>query len=184
MSAEPVEPNELARLLALNSQRPLTVHDLPAEDPRFGLIDGELFVVPPMADMAHQELAGDLTSELKLRAREAGLPSEVRILPGGNVIENDKTILMPDVMVVDRTFLVHNGLGVAPQGLLLAIEISSPSTRRHDLVDKRELYERWGVPFIFVDRKPTPWQVRVFGELPKWAEELLPSTLPSGSFRI
>ena len=55
---------------------------------------------------------------------------------------------------------------------MLAIEISSPSTRRHDLVDKRELYERWGVPFIFVDRKPSPWQIRVFGQLPGWAEGL------------
>ncbi len=175
MSAEPVgQPDELTRLLALNAQRPLTVHDLPAEDPRFGLIDGELFVVPPMADGVHQRLVGDLTFELKLRAKApgVGMPPELQIWPGGNVIEKDETILMPDVMVVDPDFLVHKGLGVAPQGLRLAIEISSPSTRRHDLIDKRELYERWGVPFLFVDRKPTPWQVRAFGELPQWAEGL------------
>jgi Uma2 family endonuclease len=175
MSAEPVEPDELTRLLRLNAQRPLTVDDLPAEDPRFGLIDGELFVVPPMADGAHQRIAGELTAKLFVRAEGSvmGMPSGLQVWPGGNVIENDETLLMPDVMVVDPAFLVHKGLGVGPRGLLLAIEISSPSTRRHDLVDKRELYERWGVPFIFVDRKPDPWQIRVFGELPGWAEGLL-----------
>ncbi|GAB3267049.1 hypothetical protein GCM10027456_51630 [Kineosporia babensis] len=175
MAADPGRPDELTRLLALNAQRPLTVHDLPAEGPRFGLIDGELFVVPLMADGPHQQVVGDLTFQLKLRAADpgSGLPSGLQIWPGGNVIENDETIVAPDVMVVDPAFLVHGDLGIAPPGMLLAIEVSSPSTRRHDLIDKRALYERWGVPFIFVDREPDPWEIRIFGDLPQWAENLL-----------
>jgi len=175
MSAEALEPDELTRLLELNAWRPLTVHDLPAQDRRFGLIDGELFVVPPMADGSHQRLVGDLTTELNIRRRDpgSGLPAEFQIWPGGNVIAGETTVVMPDVLVIDPRHLVHEGLGISPGGLRLVVEISSPSTRRRDLTEKRDLYERWNTPYILVDRQPTSWQVRVFGELPGWAENLL-----------
>lgn len=175
MAVQPVQPDELTRLLMLNAQRPLTVHDLPAGDRRFGLIDGELFVVPATADGPHRQLVEELVGQLLARAGDGAgdMPPNLDVCSGVKVVESEHTIFVPDVMVVDPDFLVHNDLGVAPRGLRLVIEIGSPATRRHDLVDKRELYERWGVPFIFVDLEPRPLEIRIFGDLPPWAEDLL-----------
>lgn len=175
MSAEPVtyhdglHEDDVTRLLrALNHERPLSITDLPDDDRRFELIDGELFVSPAPKSQ-HQDIAGEMIGKLYQT-----LPANLRVWPGGNVIEGERTILIPDVMVVDPAGVLD--LGVVPDGLRLVVEISSPSTRVYDLTKKRALYEKWGVPFIFVDRKNNPVEIKVFGDpaaLPDWALVLL-----------
>jgi Uma2 family endonuclease len=91
-----------------------------------------------------------------------------------NVILGSQTIVEPDVAVVDPAHLVRNGLGVSPKGLLFAVEISSPSTRRRDLTLKRELYGEWEVPYLLVDRATSPHAYTGYGELPDWTDVVLP----------
>jgi Uma2 family endonuclease len=66
--------------------------------------------------------------------------------------------------------VVHRGLGVSPQGLALAVEITSTSTARRDLTIKRDLYQEWSVPYVIVDRRRSPYTLKTFGVLPEWAQ--------------
>jgi Uma2 family endonuclease len=159
-SARPSTPWELAHL------RPLTIADLPEDEVgRTELIDGSLYVTPA-ADLEHHDLVGLWW----IRLRELA-PVPLPASPGGNVILNDATLVVPDVMVYDPEHRVRDGLGVSPEGLALVVEITSPSTRTRDLTIKRDLYDRWGVPYIVVDRGTTPYTAKAFGSLPAWVPE-------------
>jgi len=94
-------------------------------------------------------------------------------LAGVNVMQGDRLLVIPDVAVIDPCHGVRGGLGVAPAGLLLAVEISSPSTRRTDLTIKRELHRSRNVPYLIIDRAITPPTPVIEGELPEYAEALL-----------
>ncbi len=149
------------------ARRPLTIDDLPTDAPgRFELIDGGLYV-SPLGDVEHQRLVSGCMVALLGR-----IPADLDLLAGVNVILGDDTLVEPDVAVIDTAHLVRGGLGVSPTGLLLAVEITSPSTQRRDLTIKRELYAEWGVPFVLVDRGAEPHRVEVFGELPEYAQGL------------
>lgn len=155
----------------LGARGGLTIADLPDEGVvggRMELIDGSL-IVTPLGDLDHQEWASELTS--RLRAQK--LPEGCRALAGVTIVLGDQTLIIPDVAVVDRAFSAHGGLGVAPEGLRLAVEITSPSTRRHDLTTKRELYRDWSVPYLIVDRSTSPATLLVDGDLPNYAASLL-----------
>ncbi|MGH7720149.1 MAG: Uma2 family endonuclease [Gemmatimonadaceae bacterium] len=115
--------------------------------PRYELIDGELLVTPsPTHD--HQEGVGRLWQPLHayVRVQRIGWaffsPSDVELAPD--------TIVQPDVFVAP---LVD---GRRPRGrvrirtLLLAAEVLSPSSARHDRVTKRRFYQRTGVPEYWV----------------------------------
>jgi len=115
--------------------------------PRYELIDGELLVTPgPSHD--HQEGVMRLWRSLDdyVRTQRIGWafvsPSDVELAPD--------TIVQPDVFV---TPLVN---GRRPMGrmriraLLLAVEVLSPGSARHDRVTKRRFYQRAGVPEYWI----------------------------------
>lgn len=159
----PVEVIEAGELLLHAARGPLTIDDLPdVEAARCELIDGSLYV-SPLADLNHQGLVTRFVLLL------SGLiPDVVAVYPGVNIIQGQGTIVGPDVVVADPAAVVRRGLGVRPDGVRLAIEISSPSTRRRDLTLKRDLYAEWGVPYLFVDRRRDPFATVVEGELPPY----------------
>src|SRR5204862_385053 len=122
----------------------LTYDDLletPDDGLRRELIDGELFVSPsPSYD--HQGVVTELVVGLALYAREHG--GAVRPAPM-DVYFSDRNVVEPDVL-----FLTEENLSRAKQPFVrgapdVAVEVSSPSTRRLELVRKLELYERFGV---------------------------------------
>lgn len=153
------EMAELARL------RPLTTADLADEDgARIELIDGTLSVTP-LADYEHQNLLTDLYDLLKPL-----MPTHLRMQFGVNVIEGDRTLVQPDLAVTDPKRVTERGLGVDPEGLLLAVEVTSPSTRRNDLTAKRDLYGGWAVPYVVLDRSMSPFGLVVAGSVPEWAQ--------------
>ena len=157
-------------LSAAASSGGLTIDDLPAGVPgvRMELIDGSL-VVTPLGDVAHQILIASM-------CRVLDPPDGLVVLAGVNVIVGERTLLIPDVAVIDPLHQARGGLGVTPTGLQLVVEVTSPSTRVHDLTTKRELYRQWGVPYLIVDRKGGDplTSVQVEGDLPEWAKVLLP----------
>jgi Uma2 family endonuclease len=130
----------------------LTYDDLssfPDDHLRRELIDGELFVTPSPI-RAHQWAVMTIAQRLKNHADEHGglvypAPMDVVFSPS-TVVEPDVVFLGPDRAgeLQDERFI-----DVVPD---LVVEVSSPSTRRLDLIKKRSLYEREGVPeYWFVD---------------------------------
>lgn len=115
---------------------------------RYELLDGELLVTPAPRTR-HQEAVVAITAALYAHVRPLG--GRVLTAPY-DVWFSDRTVLEPDVLAVlpehlDR-FDEHRFTGPPD----LVVEVSSPSTHRTDVVRKRRVYEREGVPeFWFVD---------------------------------
>jgi Uma2 family endonuclease len=120
----------------------------PDDNLRRELIDGEL-VVTPAPRVRHQSVVTRLAARLFAHAEQHG--GEVFVAPL-DVLFTDSDVVEPDVLYVapehvDR--LEERFLRGAPD---IAVEVSSPSTRRLELVRKRELYERHGVAeYWYVD---------------------------------
>jgi Uma2 family endonuclease len=120
----------------------------PDDNLRRELIGGEL-VVTPAPRVRHQRAVRRLTVALDAHAERHG--GEVFPAPL-DVLLTDADVVEPDVLYVAPGNLDRIGdrfLRGAPD---IAVEVSSPSTRRLELVRKRELYERHGVPeYWYVD---------------------------------
>lgn len=120
----------------------------PEEDEvRCELIDGELFMSPSVS-RRHQLVVVELLVALVLWTREHGGEALTAPLDIGFT---EDTVLQPDVLLV-RT-KQHYRFAKRPYPPPdLAVEVSSPSTRSHDRIRKRAVYERHGVPeFWLVD---------------------------------
>lgn len=112
------------------------------------LIDGELFEMTPPT-IRHQQVVARVLMRLMEHADATGgvaLPA-----PTGVLLSN-RDVPEPDVVYIaaeHRTRLGERYVEGAPD---LVVEVSSPSTRRLDLVRKRRQYERFAIPeFWFVD---------------------------------
>ncbi len=124
--------------------------DFPQDDHlRRELIDGELFVSPSPI-VRHQQAVLTVAAQLRAYARQQGglvLPAPM------DVVFSRVTVVEPNVVFIgpDRVdhFTEGRFVDIVPD---LLVEVSSPSTRRLDLIKKRSLYEREGVPeYWFVD---------------------------------
>lgn len=124
--------------------RPMTIADRPDDDARHELIDGGLFVSPDPT-IRHLVLA------MRLALYLSGLIGPWQPLAGGNIIADESTLVIPDVMLITRVSADRGELGVAPTDVLLAVEIESASTGRCDRTLKRSLYREWDVPLWLVD---------------------------------
>jgi Uma2 family endonuclease len=112
------------------------------------IIDGEL-VVSPSPQLRHQEVADELVVLLRLYAREHG--GRANSAPLDVVLAEDQ-VVQPDVLYFSEQHLHRMGRRVVESAPDLVIEVSSPSTRHLDLVRKRDLYARHGVPeYWYVD---------------------------------
>jgi len=132
--------------------RGLRIGDLaafPDDGLRRELIDGELFVSPSPV-RRHQHAVAVIVSALLAALKPAGglvYPAPM------DLVFSDDTVVEPDVVALSpdaaRDLVNPAHVDVTPT---LVVEVSSPSTRRLDLIAKRALYEREGVPFYwFVD---------------------------------
>lgn len=137
--------------MATQPKTGLTYDDLegfPEDNLRRELIDGEL-VVTAAPSLGHQGVVARLTIRLGLYAEEHG----GRVYPAPtDVYFTDTNVVEPDVVFVgpeSLSKLEKKFIRSAPD---IVIEVSSPTTRRLELVRKRELYERFGVPeYWYVD---------------------------------
>lgn len=137
--------------MAVEPSRLYTYADLqtfPEDNLRREIIDGELFVTAAPR-IRHQRAVATLTALLWTYAAEHG----GQVLPAPtDVFFSDASVVEPDVLFVradNLSKLEERFVRSAPD---LVIEISSPSTRKLELVRKRELYERFEVPeYWYVD---------------------------------
>ena len=125
--------------------RPLTRADLelmPEDGHRYELIDGVL-LVSPSPELPHQDMVGNL--HLLLRA---GVPAHLKVvLAPFDVVLADDTCIQPDLLVAPRSQFTRQELPGAP---LLAVEVLSPSTRRFDLLLKRDRLQSAGAPSYWI----------------------------------
>jgi Uma2 family endonuclease len=116
------------------------------EDQRCELVEGEI-IMSPSPNLDHQRAVRDLLRALDDHARAHG--GEAFVAPLG-VRLSDDTALEPDLLFVSSPDRYGPQIVEGPPDLV--VEVSSPSTRRYDLLRKRRLYERFGVPeYWFID---------------------------------
>jgi Uma2 family endonuclease len=129
----------------------LTVADLDRYDEderhKYELVDGELFMSPKGLPR-HQWVATRIARRLLDWADEHGAAAFVE----PDLYVDDRSFVIPDVVLLAAEALRRldpRRIELTPD---LLVEVSSPSTRRLDVVVKRALYERIGVPeYWFVD---------------------------------
>lgn len=101
---------------------------------RWELLDGEL-VMTPSPRYVHQDMVGRLYIAMMAAVRGslavAMAPIDVHV--------SDSVVLQPDLVVAGHDQVGDSGVVGVP---VLAAEVLSPSTRRHDLVTKLRILER------------------------------------------
>ena len=141
-------PAEVSRRWTAREVREL-IAAAPFATPRYELVDGELLVTPSPA-FPHQRAVTRLLVALHryLQTERVGeaitSPSDVELEP--------EFITQPDILVVpndEARRVLASGWPVAR--LLLAVEVLSPSSSRHDRVRKRPLYQRHVPSYWIVD---------------------------------
>ncbi len=118
-----------------------------SDDERWELIDGEAFDMSAAPALDHQELLGELITQVRtfLRGKPCRVfPDPDVIFPQGNEADAAvRTVVRPDLVVVcDPAKMDGKRIRGAPD---LVIEILSPATASHDCLRKRRLYEKVGV---------------------------------------
>jgi len=107
-------------------------------------------VMSPSPLKRHQSISMELSSELHFFVKTNRL-GEVYAAPF-DVHLDSTNVFQPDICFISKKrlhMLKKNGMFGAPD---LVIEILSPGTSKHDLVDKKAVYERCGVTELwFVD---------------------------------
>lgn len=139
----------------------LTREDLdamPDDGKRYELIEGEI-VMSPSPRSRHQVVLAGL-----FRLLDGACPDHLRVLFAPlDVVLEEHSVVEPDLVVFEPVALRERGLDTAP---LLAVEVLSPSTRSRDLVRKKRLFERTGVPSYWVvdpdedEITLTAWELR------------------------
>jgi Uma2 family endonuclease len=137
--------------MATQPQTGLTYEDLeafPEDNLRRELIDGEL-IVTAAPGRRHQDVVLELGSRLLAYSKEHG--GKVYVAPRDVYLAVD-TVLEPDVVFVAAENLTRDEERFVKGPPDIAVEVSSPSTRRLELVRKLEAYQRFGVPeYWYID---------------------------------
>lgn len=121
----------------------------PLATPRYELVDGELLVTPSPAPR-HQLAVGELLVALSTFldrervGRALSSPSDVEL--------EAEDVRQPDVLVIPTAELRRVLRDGNPVGkLLLAVEVVSPASARHDRLTKRRGYQRHVPEYWIVD---------------------------------
>jgi Uma2 family endonuclease len=121
---------------------------LPNDGRRYEIHDGELSVTPTPT-FRHQQVVARLLGMLRthVEARDLGevVPAPI------TVVLADTTIVEPDIVFIARERMsIVSARGTIDGAPTLAVEILSPSTARNDRGTKRQLFERYGVPYYWI----------------------------------
>jgi len=124
------------------------IDESPLATPRYELVDGELLVTPSPVSRHQMAVARLLFALLAYLERE----HVGRVLTSPCDIELEpESITQPDIFVVPSAEWRRLAGGLPVRELLLAIEILSPRSSRHDRVRKRPLYQRHVPEYWIVD---------------------------------
>lgn len=118
-----------------------------SDDERWELIDGKAYNMTPAPGFRHQRIAGNFYHLLRNALQEK--PCIPGIAPT-DIVLSDHDVVQPDVFVVcDEEKITEQIIRGAPD---LVLEVASPSTARKDRMEKKRLYESFGVrEYILID---------------------------------
>jgi Uma2 family endonuclease len=125
--------------------------DLPDDGSRYELINGEL-VMTPAPNTIHQTVTNNLEDSLRsfLRKNKTGKMFHAPY----DVVLSKKNVLQPDILYISAErsgIITENNVAGVPD---LIIEILSPGTAYYDLLEKKEIYEQFGIKeYWIVDPK-------------------------------
>ena len=122
----------------------------PSDGNRYELVHGELLVTPSPR-FRHQEILGELYARLHAYLRVHADKGKVLLSPADITWGSDEDLVQPDVFVVAAAEVTDRDTKwQSIRTLLLAVEVVSPSSSRHDRVTKRRLYQQRGVGTYWV----------------------------------
>jgi Uma2 family endonuclease len=124
------------------------VRALPSDGNRYEVVDGELLVTSSPAT-PHQRAVGALHLTLGNYLKAQG-GAELFLSPA-DVEFDPRTLVQPDLFVLPLNEGRKLRTWADIRTLLLAIEVLSPSTARHDRLTKRRVYQREGVEYWVID---------------------------------
>jgi Uma2 family endonuclease len=123
------------------------IAERPGYTPRYELVDGELLVTPGPSG-GHQRIAFVLSTILRDYAKRIGF-GEIRQGPG-DVRLTDDSYLEPDIFVIPTIDGRFPTAANRVNEVVLAVEVLSASSARHDRVTKRHFFQRNRVPEYWV----------------------------------
>ncbi len=175
------EPEQTMAMPAPFSEKQWTLemlHALPDDGKRYELVDGEL-LVSPAPRPPHQRVIARLHLLMGPWALEHGL--EVFLAPSA-VRSGERRELQPDLFVVPFVDGRPNRDPTDLTRVILAVEVLSPSTARHDRITKRRVYLEEGVAeYWIVDPEArTVERWRRDEERPEVLDTILSWTPPGG----
>jgi Uma2 family endonuclease len=137
--------------MATESKTRYTYADLerfPEDNFRREIIDGDL-IVTAAPSTRHQRAVVEVSAALVAYRNQRG--GDVFPAPT-DVFFSDNNVVEPDVLFVRADHMERVEVKFVRSAPDVVVEVSSPSTRRLELVRKLELYERFGVPeYWYVD---------------------------------
>ena len=127
--------------------------------PRYEIIGGEKFIMSPAPNLTHATIITRLVTMFANYIDENDIKAEV-YSDNTDLFLSEEAHYMPDVSVVCNPAIIANGKKIlgAPD---LIVEVLSESTKKNDLGQKKDVYEKYGVrEYWIVD----PWirQIKVF----------------------
>ncbi len=103
--------------------------------------DGDI-VMPPAPSVEHQEISNRLEEALRnwVRKHNLGLIFHAPL----DVVLGPRRVVQPDILYIShaRGAIIQHIIRGAPD---LVVEVVSPGSWRRDYVDKKELYEQFGI---------------------------------------
>jgi Uma2 family endonuclease len=122
------------------------VRALPDDGNRYEVVWGELLVTPAPRPW-HQIVLARL--QLALGKHLDRHPSAYLLASPADISWSPDVLVQPDLFVVP-TDEVRTLQWDRIRGLILAVEVLSPSTARHDRFTKRRLYQQVGIPHYWI----------------------------------
>ncbi|MDH3292606.1 MAG: Uma2 family endonuclease [Gemmatimonadota bacterium] len=118
----------------------------PSDGNRYELVHGEL-LVSPAPRIRHQLVVGEIFFRLRSYVAEHSDVARV-LLSAADISWAEDLLVQPDVFVVPAEEMSEEWSSI--RTLLLAVEVISPRTARHDRVVKRAAYQEQGVPTYWI----------------------------------
>jgi Uma2 family endonuclease len=118
---------------------------MPDDGNRYEVVHGEL-LVSPGPRLVHQRV---VTRLIQIVATYLNRFPTGEVFAGGNISWSPTTMVIPDLLVVDRSEADAVSWDEV-SSLLLVVEVLSPSTVDHDRFTKRRLYQEVKVPLYWM----------------------------------
>lgn len=113
------------------------------------LIDG-IIIMSPMRNVAHQQVLGKICIEIH-RFVDAAKVGEMFMGPLDTYLDENSNAVQPDLQVILKENLgIMGDDGYIHGSPNMVLEVFMPESRDHDLITKKELYERFGVKEYWV----------------------------------